>query len=90
MRPLPDEGFQLRVAAAVACGPNLLQEPHRRELRIRGKARLDDPFVGVQLGGHRRARAVAHGSASTVCIAAASNINWRCFATTLLEVAALA
>ena len=54
---LPHERFQLRVAAGVARRPNLVEQPHGRQLGIRRQARLDDRFVGVQLRRDRPAAA---------------------------------
>ena len=64
----PDEDFQLGVAACIACGPDLVEQPHGGQLRIRGKARFDDRRVCRDFGGHRRARPVAHGLAVQIPI----------------------
>ena len=47
-----------RVAARVARGADLIEQPRRRELRVCLETRVDDPLVRVQLVRHRRARRI--------------------------------
>src|SRR5690606_40951177 len=56
---LADVVTELRVAARIAGGPDLLQEPHRRERGIVLEPLADGRLVGIELLRHRRARLVA-------------------------------
>jgi hypothetical protein len=55
-----DKFLQLRIAALEARRTDLRQQPHGGQLRVRGESRLDDGFVGVELGRHRLPRPVLH------------------------------
>jgi hypothetical protein len=60
-RPYPShERFQLRVPTDVPGGPNLVEQPHRRQLGIHREAGFNDRLVGIELRRHRRARPVLH------------------------------
>src|SRR5690606_1733088 len=56
---LADVVTELRVAARIAGGPDLLQEPHRRERGIVLEPLADGLLVGIELLRHWRARLVA-------------------------------
>jgi hypothetical protein len=57
---LADKRFELTVPAGIPSGADLVEEPHGRELRIGGQARLDDRFVGLELGRHGRPWPIPH------------------------------
>jgi len=57
----PDERFQLRVAAAIPGGADLLKQTDRRQLGIRREPRFNDRLVGLEL---RRDGAVRSGAGS--------------------------
>jgi hypothetical protein len=54
----PHKRLQLAVSARVPGRPDLVQQPHGRQLRIRRQSRLDDAPIRVQLGRDRRSRPV--------------------------------
>jgi hypothetical protein len=54
------ERFQLRVAAGIARGADLIEEADRRQLGIGRQAGFDDRLVGIELGRPRRPRPIAH------------------------------
>jgi YD repeat-containing protein len=52
------ERLQLRIAAVVAGRANLVEETHRRQLRVGGQSGFNDRFVGGELRRHWWPRAV--------------------------------
>jgi hypothetical protein len=63
-----DKRFQLRVAARVAGGADLVEQPHRRQLGIGGEPGLNNRFVGVELRRDGRPRPIADGHGVQISI----------------------
>ena len=65
---LTHELFQLRVTTGKPRRADLRQQTHRGQRRVRRQSRLNNAFVGVELGRHRAPRPITHGLAIEVPI----------------------